>query len=61
MLILNILPLLHLPLLNHTRFAIASHDRYFIVIETSDPKYSETPTRKLLEGAGSRHIEMVAE
>ena len=32
-----------------------------LVIETSDPKYSETETRKLLEGAGSKHIDMVAE
>jgi hypothetical protein len=31
------------------------------VIETDDPKFSETETRALLEKAGSRHIEMVEE
>jgi len=61
MLFLNRLPRLHHPLLKHRRFALASHDKFFIVIETVDPKYSETETRKLLESAGSRHIEVVEE
>ena len=60
-LFLNRLPRLHHPLLKHKRFGLATHDRFFIVIETADPKYSETETRKLLEGAGSKHIEMVEE
>src|SRR5580658_2977710 len=54
MLFLNRLPRLHHPLLKNGRFALASHDRYFVVIETGDPKYSETGTRKLLESLGSR-------
>jgi hypothetical protein len=61
MLFLNRLPRLHHPLLKHKRFALASHDRFFVVIETSDAKYSETETRKLLESTGSRHIELVEE
>jgi len=61
MLFLNRLPRLHHPLLKHGRFALASHDRLFLVIETADPKYSDTETRKLLESLGSRHIEMVEE
>lgn len=61
MLFLNRLPRLHHPLLKHRRFALATHDRFFVVIETADPKYSETETRKLLESAGSKHIEMVEE
>jgi hypothetical protein len=32
-----------------------------VVIECGDPHYSESETRKLLEEAGSRHIEMVEE
>lgn len=59
MLFLNRLPRLHHPLLKHRRFKLATHDRFFVVIETADPKYSETETRKLLESAGSKHIEMV--
>jgi Alternative complex III, ActD subunit len=61
MLFLNRLPRLYHPLLKNRRFALVTHDRYFLVIETSDPKYSETETRKLLESLGSKHIELVEE
>jgi hypothetical protein len=61
MLFLNRLPRLHHPLLKHQRFALATHDRFFIVIECDDPKYSETETRQLLAAAGSRQIEEVKE
>jgi len=61
MLFLNRLPRLHHPLLKHRRFALATHDRYFLVVETGDPNYSEMETRKLLEAAGSKHIEIVEE
>ena len=61
MLFLNRLPRLHHPLLKHRRFGLASHDRYFLVIETGDPKYSEAETRKLLEATGSKCIELVEE
>jgi hypothetical protein len=61
MLFLNRLPRLHHPLLKHQRFALATHDRFFIVIESDDPKYSETETRQLLAAAGSRQIEEVKE
>jgi len=59
MLFLNKLPRLHHPLLKHKRFELATHDRFFVVIETGDPKYSEAETRRLLETAGSQRIEMV--
>lgn len=59
MLFLNRLPRLHHPLLKNRRFSLVTHDRFFLVIETDDPKYSPTETRKLLEKAGSPHIEMV--
>jgi hypothetical protein len=61
MLLLNRLPRLHHPLLKHKRFEKATHDKFFVVIETADPNYNESETRKLLEAAGSRHIEMVEE
>jgi hypothetical protein len=61
MLFLNRLPRLHHPLLKHQRFALATHDKFFIVIETADPKYSETETRKLLEIAGGKLIQVVEE
>jgi hypothetical protein len=61
MLFLNKLPRLNHPLLANRRFALATHDRFFIVIECGDPKYSEKETRNLLETAGSKHIEVVEE
>lgn len=61
MLFLNKLPRLHHPLLKTPRFALATHDKYFVVIETNDPRYSETETRKLLETVGGKQIQMVEE
>lgn len=61
MLFLNRLPRLHHPLLKHGRFKLATHDKFFLVIETADPKYSELETRRLLESAGSQCIELVEE
>jgi len=55
------LPRLHHPLLKNRRFAQATHDRFFVVIETSDAKFSDQETRRLLESLGSRHIEWVEE
>jgi hypothetical protein len=59
MLYLNRLPRLYHPLLKNRRFSLVTHDRFFVVIETTDPKYSEPETRKLLESLGSKHIEVV--
>src|SRR5205807_3928925 len=61
MLFLNRLPRLHHPLLKNRRFAQVTHDKYFLVIETTDPKYAEQATIKMLEEAGSNHIEVVEE
>ena len=59
MLALNGLPRLHHPLLQKARFALASRDKFFLVIGTNDPKFSETETRRLLESIGGTHIEPV--
>jgi hypothetical protein len=61
MLFLNRLPRLYHPLLKNRRFAQVTHDKFFLVIETTDPKYAEQATVKLLEEAGSNHIEVVEE
>jgi hypothetical protein len=59
MLFLNRLPRLYHPLLKSWRFKGVTHDKFYIVIETTDPKYSETQTRALLESTGPNHIEVV--
>ena len=61
MLFLNRLPRLHHPLLKNLRFAEATHDKFYVVIEADDPKYEEEETRELLKKTGSRHIELVNE
>ena len=59
MALLNRLPRHYHPLLKHPRFRNVTHDKFFIVIETADPRFSDTATRQLLERAGGRHIEVV--
>ena len=59
MLFLNRLPKLYNPLFQSERFIKATHDRFFLAIEATDPKFSDVETRKLLETAGSKHIEEV--
>jgi len=61
MLFLNRLPRLHHPLLKNRRFGQVTHDKYFLVIECDDPKYSEPETARLLKEIGSNHIEVVEE
>jgi len=59
MMLLNRLPRLYNPLQKIPRFAKVTHDSYFLCIETTDPKYSEAETRKLLESTGGKNIEIV--
>jgi hypothetical protein len=61
MFFLNRLPRLYHPLLKNKTFIRASDDRFYVVIETTDPRYSQAQTRQLLEKAGSKHIELVEE
>jgi len=59
MLFLNRLPRLYNPLFRSARFTQVTHDKFFILVEAIDPKFSDTETRRLLERAGSTHIEEV--
>jgi hypothetical protein len=59
MLGINRLPQLYHSLFNSERFARVTDHRFFIAIETTDPKYDEAATRQLLEGLGATHVELV--
>jgi hypothetical protein len=59
MVALNQLPRHHHPLFAKKRFELVSRDKFFLVIGSADPKFSETATRKLLEEIGGGHIEIV--
>lgn len=50
MLALNGLPMPYHPVFNVPRFEMASKDRFFIVIFSSDKNYDATHTRQFLEG-----------
>ena len=61
MFLLNRLPMHYHPLLKAPQFVRASDDRFYIVIEASDPKFNPAQTRALLEQAGGKDIAEIEE
>ncbi|MDD5140827.1 MAG: DUF3341 domain-containing protein [Verrucomicrobiales bacterium] len=59
MLAFNELPRFHHPLFTSERFALVSRDKFCLLVGSTDPKFSETETRKLLESIGGAHIEII--
>ena len=56
MFILNGLPQPYHPVFNVPRFALASRDRYFLVIEAADPKFHADATRRFLTGLNASEV-----
>jgi hypothetical protein len=52
MLALNGLPMPHHPIFNEPRFALASRNRFFLCIESKDPRFEIHEVRSVLEGLG---------
>ena len=59
MLLLNRLPRLYNPLFKHDRFRRATDDRFFVVLDASDPKFDEAASTQLLRDAGATAVERV--
>ena len=59
MLLLNRLPMLYNPLFRIQRFRRVTADRFFIVIDTSDPKFNMNQTTSMLRELGATAIEKV--
>ena len=60
MLLLNHLPRLHHPLFGVAGFQMASADRFFLIVFSSDPKFDRNRTRRFLETLEPSRIEDVS-
>ena len=61
MLGMNGLPMPYHPIFNAQRFAFASRDRFFLCIESRDPRFQEDDVRTFLTGLGAKDVEAVEE
>ena len=56
LLLLNGLPMLYHPVFNIESFARASHDGFFLCIETADAQFDLAKTKEFLQGLGPREV-----
>jgi hypothetical protein len=56
MLALNGLPEPYHPVFNAPNFALASRDRFFVLVESADPKFDRERTAALLRSLGPREV-----
>jgi hypothetical protein len=56
MLVLNKLPQPYHPVFNAPNFALATRDRFFLVIEANDPRFSHDETKQFLNTVGAKNV-----
>ena len=56
MLVLNKLPQPYHPVFNAPNFALATRDRFFLVIEANDPRFSHAETTQFLNTVGAKNV-----
>ena len=61
MIILNGLPQPYHPVFNAPRFALASRDKFFLAIESDDPKFDHGETTQFLQDLNAREVFDVTE
>jgi hypothetical protein len=61
MLLFNGLPQPYHPVFNVPRFSLASSDKFFLVIESTDPKFDQTATTRFMQELGAKGVYDVAE
>ena len=58
---LNKLPQPYHPVFNVERFSLASTDKFFLVVESNDPKFDRHATTEFLRGLGAKGVYDVEE